>query len=309
MSRRYRLWCFTWNNYTDDVVKYIADIVAVKYRYVCYEKEEGKITHTPHLQGYIYDDKKRSKVSVQKIMRLDEKCQAHIEVAQGSAGDSNIYCRKDSNGSFIEFGIRPNPGTRNDLVDLVEQIVRKRKRVYDLIEDGSIVNYQQLKFAESLSKYKRMKKELRKVELIWIWGDSGTGKSYEAYNTVTDLDFWRSSAGFVGKWFDGYNGQSDIWLDELRPDVPLPELLQLFEGYPISVPVKTSFTDWEPKRIIVTSPYSPEQFARCYKSESSIQIVRRCTKVIHKEGGALLLPPTSGHSIFSRSQDIDEKKI
>ena len=47
---RFRRWCFTWNNYTDDDIKYLVTKLKGSKRYV-FQEEICPTTGTPHLPG------------------------------------------------------------------------------------------------------------------------------------------------------------------------------------------------------------------------------------------------------------------
>jgi len=116
MSEKYRHWCFTLNNYTqDDIAK--LQLLSGKCRYLLYGKEVGH-SGTPHLQGFV------SFSSPRKVTALHKLFQAHWSVARDVAA-SVAYCKKD--GDITEFGFSPadsrlNQGKRTDLEGLRDAI-------------------------------------------------------------------------------------------------------------------------------------------------------------------------------------------
>ena len=62
----------------------------------------------------------------------------------------------------------------------------------------------------------------------------------------------------AGKWFDGYNGEDRVVIDDLRRDsMPFNFLLAVIDRYLARVPIKGGFTHWNPREIIITCPRRP----------------------------------------------------
>lgn len=153
-----RKWCFTLNNYSDEIYAHIHSIfVAKKWLYII-GKEVGK-SGTPHLQGFIESKNAILFTTLKKIMPT-----AHLEAAKGSTEQNRKYCSKD--GDFVTNIEAPDGRTfREKLFDLVLQqeygdVQWKdwQKDVIDVIDgpvDGRAVH--------------------------WLWEETGNvGKSYLA---------------------------------------------------------------------------------------------------------------------------------
>lgn len=103
-------WCFTLNNYTEDDVERINNLVTSKtgVTYVIYGKEVGE-SGTPHIQGFLTCSKKTRLLGIKGIIGSNP----HLESAR-NVNASIEYCKKD--GDWKEFGIRSRgQGARNDL--------------------------------------------------------------------------------------------------------------------------------------------------------------------------------------------------
>lgn len=113
MSRA-KNWCFTLNNYStedcDRLNGLSEDVV-----YIIYGKEVGE-NGTPHLQGFISFNKKKS-FNVAKNVVSDR---AHMEVAR-NCNQSITYCKKD--GDYHEVGTFViSQGKRTDLDDFKDAV-------------------------------------------------------------------------------------------------------------------------------------------------------------------------------------------
>lgn len=103
-------WCFTLNNYSDEDVERLNNLVDTEDRveYLIYGKELAA-SGTPHLQGFVVFGQRTRLVMVKAIIGSNP----HVEVAR-NVNASVEYCKKD--GEWVEFGSRSSKqGTRSDL--------------------------------------------------------------------------------------------------------------------------------------------------------------------------------------------------
>lgn len=115
-----------------------------------------------------------------------------------------------------------------------------------------------------------------KTQVHVLWGITGTGKTRFVHDQIQDSTFW--SPGDY-QWFDGYIGQSIVLFDDYRGEYPLQLLLKLLDRYPMSVPVKGSFTSWCPKKIYITSNVDPDWWYKDADSRSIAALKRRLENV------------------------------
>lgn len=242
-----RYWCFTFNNPEEYCVGEgiePADLLTTeKCTYAIWQLEKGT---TEHFQGYVILTRHRGLAYVKKIFND----QVHWEIAKGTIDDNQKYCSKEETrlaGPF-ECGEAPTkePGKRNDLLDIKKKIDEGAKEE-TLWEDhfGTMVrNF------KGVGRYGFIKGEKRstKTEVIVMTGDSGIGKSWMAKQLAPDA-FWCYSA----KWWDGYDGKSDIIFDEFHGQLDWDVILRMMDEYPMSVELKGGTVNFNPKRIIFTS--------------------------------------------------------
>lgn len=267
---RHRKWVFTCNNYTEnDRTGLISAERLIKYCVWGYEV--APTTGTNHYQGFVEWKNARAFSTIQK-----EHPRFRWEPAKGSVEDNFDYCTKE--GQYEEIGKRPefrkNQGKRNDLSHIKERIFAG-DHILNIIKDD-VINYQQLRFTEGLTRYIKPRK--RDVTIKWYYGSTGSGKTYNALNEFGDNDYWISGKNL--KWWEGYYGQEYVLIDDYRRDFcTFHELLRILDKYPYRVEYKGSSTWLNAKVIIITCPYRPEQLYMHRTSEDVQQLLRRIDEI------------------------------
>jgi Putative viral replication protein len=104
-------WCFTLNNYSEEDVDNLQNLVGThECVYIIFGKEIGE-SGTPHLQGFVSFSKRTYLTEVKK--RVSER--AHLELSR-MVPESIEYCKKD--GDIFEDGSIPiGQGKRSDIDD------------------------------------------------------------------------------------------------------------------------------------------------------------------------------------------------
>lgn len=186
MSKRLqaRGWCFTINNdHFDD----LDTLLERDFQYLIFGFEMGK-NKTPHMQGYVYFEKKREFGRVRDMFYHQR---AHIEMARGTPEQNIRYCSKD--GEYYEFGDRPNPGKRTDLIE-VKELIRKKTPMTQIAEDY---------FTDYIRYYKGFER-YRDIQVL--------ESSNVTYVNKDELDFDIANALYVSKegqlW--GYDNEDTL---------------------------------------------------------------------------------------------------
>jgi len=263
MNVRSRGWCFTRNNYNDEDIFRVEDVASTA-TYLIYGKEVGD-SGTPHLQGYVYFENSKS---FSKITKLLPHC--HLEVQKGTGCEASDYCKKD--GAYKEFGTLPSQGKRNDIKTVKEEILQGGG-MREIIEIAS--NYQTLKIGEMLLKYKEKPRNF-KPTVVWIYGESGVGKTRLAYEWFPNIYRKTNSSG---KWWDGYDSHAEVLIDDIKDNSKemYSLLLELLDRYEVRVEAKGASRQFLAKNIIVTSIFSPyEMFSQFSDAK---ELLRRIDEV------------------------------
>lgn len=267
-----RRWCMTCNNYKKiDISK----LKKLNYSYLIIGGEKSQ-KGTPHLQVYIELCKGFKKITALK-KKLTKRF--HMEEAKGTGLQNKVYCSKES--VIFEDGEISYQGKRND-IDVVKSMILTDDKV--TLRKVSLVckNSQSLNYAKNfltLWEKPRPVKVGLNLQVIWLWGESGSGKSKYVYDTEKESEIYRP---INYKWWDGYDAHPIILLDELRGDFcKYHEMLKLLDIYPFKVECKGGSRQFKGEKIYITSCYSPTEVWGT--REDLKQLLRRITKIIKVE--------------------------
>ncbi len=173
------------------------------------------------------------------------------------------------------FGNPKKQGKRTDLIT-IRELVKKGVRLTDIVDSLEVINYQVLKGAQLLKSMYSVKRTDKPV-VIWLYGSTGIGKTRFVYDKYTDI----YSSG-NGKWFDGYEQNNVILIDDYRCDyMKFHTLLKFIDRYPFTRELKGSTTQINSKYIIFTSPQNPLDMWNHRNDEDIKQLIRRIDFIIN----------------------------
>lgn len=270
-----RRWAFTINNPTNDERTQLSSLPE-RARYLIWQLEAGE-NGTAHIQGYIAF---KNSVKFPQVKRTVGE-RAHVEKALGNETENKGYCSKEPRleGPF-EFGtFTAGQGQRNDLREFA--IACKTKRTAELIEEAPEMV---LKYARGMNTIQCARKPPMRepLKIYVIWGPTGTGKTYTVYSLRPNL--FRVIAPKSGNlWFDGYDGEKTLFIDEYMGELPLNYLLQLLDRYPMRVQIKGGHANVEWEEVFITSQYEPDAWYLSAQvgAESKAALARRITNIFH----------------------------
>ena len=175
---------------------------------------------------------------------------AHIEAAKGTHRENRDYIRKEGKWRDTYKAETNLPETFEELGELPDEPDRRIKQseaIYSMIVNGSsdveimnaypsaynhLPNIQRARQAVLFEKYRRIWRTGLKV--YYIWGKSGTGKTSGILDAHGDENVYRVTN--YKHPFDGYAGESVILFDEFRSSLPLADMLEYLDIYPVSLP-------------------------------------------------------------------------
>lgn len=273
MSRS-RGWCFTVNNYSAEEYEELKDKLSHLSSYFIIAKEVGK-EGTPHLQGYVLFKNQLRLSSLRKING-----RGHYEMQKGSDFQASKYCMKD--GQYYEYGERPCPGSRNDLVKTKDLILSGKASISSIILDDPMQFH---KYGRTLERIQdltlRRKSRDFMTEGIWYWGPTGVGKSHVAFENFTEKTHYLYPND--NGWWDAYQQQETVIINDFRGEITFSFLLQLIDKWPVNVRRRGR----EPipflsKTVIITSSLPPDGvYSGVLERDDNIDQLLRRLKVRH----------------------------
>jgi hypothetical protein len=272
MSRS-RNFVFTHNNWTEESR---AAISALDCKYMAFGREVAPSTGTPHLQGFIVFQNARSLEAVRNM--FSGLCQSHVEVMKGTIEQNLLYISKED-PAFFEKGVKPASQKEKG-----QKGAEKIAAMWDAAKKGEFEKLPvgMIKTAEYVhAKYGPQPSNRDSLDNIWIWGESGVGKSKWVRDTYPV--FYTKP---MSKWWDGYQHEEVVCLDDFAPEHAkfLTYHLKIWaDHYVIQAEVKGGMLRIRPKVFVITSQFSPED---CWPSDSKEDrenraAIRRRFRVVH----------------------------
>lgn len=249
--------------------------------YLIYGKETCPSTGRPHWQGYLETHTKRTLGGVVKYFHQNKQTHLKLFVSGGNAKQNQNYCGKD--GKVAEFGTPMKQGERNDIHNLRDQVARGR-RVDDMMLEEKAEHMQRyykfLREVEDIREKRKPQEAEEKCMIYWYWGSTGSGKTYAAFQLAPDA-YWHNVED--SGWFDNYDGQRDMIIDDFRGEIPYQQLLKLAQEYPYTVKRRNRPPmRFKAKRIFITCPFHPRDLYKNLNQEDSLeQLYRRCAEIKH----------------------------
>lgn len=240
-----------------------------KISYAIWQLEKCPTTDRLHNQGYM-------ELNTPCTMKQIEKKYPGINlgICNGTQEDNIKYCSKEQTrikGPF-EYGKKKEQGKRNDL-ESIKELLLNGKSTKDISEShfGAWCKYNKSfdRFVEEhIDKSNR-----EKPEVIVYWGPPGSGKTRRADEESRNA-YWKAE----GKWWDGYNYEPEIILDDFYGEIEYSQFLKILDRYGCRVETKGG-TRWiHAKKIIITSNKKPENW---YPNVNPAAILRRIDKCIY----------------------------
>jgi len=253
--------CFTLNNPREDDAE---AILAWESKYVVVGQEVGDEKGTPHLQCYIeWASPKR----FETLKKLDPRI--HWEARKGTAAQAADYCKKD--GSFKERGVLSAPGKRTDLDTVGAMVVAGAPiAAVAAAHPGTFIRYGKgiVGLKAALMVHRTVRPSVR-----WRYGPTGVGKTHQAASLHGDYYLKDST-----QWWDGYEQQAAIVVDDFDGKWPYRDLLRLFDCYKYQGQYKGGYVPINSPFIYITAEHPPSHF---WQGTELAQVMRRLESVTH----------------------------
>lgn len=210
---------------------------------------------------------------------------AHIEKAYGSSRENRDYITKSGKwantdksetsvaGTFFEFGKLPTEAEEKSPV--MQQLLHNVKDGMtntEIVEQTPSMAFRirEIDVLRQTLLAEQYSVENRKLEVTYLYGSTGVGKTrgiYERHNprSIYRVTNYRAARGIS---FDGYHGQDVLVFEEFSGQIPIEDMLNYLDIYPLSLPARYNDKTACYTTVYITSnlplekQYSSEQWDR-----------------------------------------------
>lgn len=241
-------------------------------RYGIFGEEICPDTKKVHWQSYVEFTKPQRISAIRKHFNGDKEIKAFIR--KGTREQARDYCKKDN--KYFEYGkwIK-GQGHRTDLETIVEEI-KNGKKLSDVMIESPKTYCQYRNGLKDIASTvtKSNTKKFRKLEVELITGPTGTGKTRKAMETSE----YRIQ-GTQLAWWQDYDGEKTICIDEYNNDVSITELLNLLDGYQLRLNVKGTHTYANWTKVFITTNLKIDEIHPNAKEAHRKALFRRITTI------------------------------
>lgn len=225
---------------------------------------------------------------------------AHIEKTYGSAQENRDYIRKEGKwantdkavtsvpGTFEEWGYLPTE--REEKAPMMAQLIQDveaGKSTTEIITDNPKLAFR-IKDIDILRQTllaEKYAKEIRQLEVTYLYGATGVGKTYGIFQQFSAADICRITnyRGSNGVNFDAYRCQDVLVFEEYHSQIPITDMLCYLDVYPLMLPARYNDRVACYTKVFLTSniPFT-EQYKslQWYKPETWRAFCRRINNIV-----------------------------
>jgi hypothetical protein len=274
----------------------------LSFDYACLADELSP-SGTFHTHIYVYAN---APIRFSRIKKLFPS--AHIEKARGTSRENREYVQKSGkwsadekadtriDGTFQELGIFPTERvSAEDKKEKLHSMVENGMSAKEIIDTDKDYIYRLRNIDDfiQLSRFEKYREVIRDVEVVYIYGDTGTGKTRGIYKKHNNKDICRvTSYRSNGNYFDAYNGESVLVFEEFNSQIPIEEMLNFTDIYPLMLPARYQDRVASYTTVYITSNKKLEsQYIEVQHSNPKTweAFLRRITKIIeYKSTGEVI---------------------
>lgn len=213
--------------------------------YWCFCDEVGE-QGTPHTHVYLVF---RNAVLFSTIQRRFYG--AHIDPAKGSSEENRNYVRKEGKWAddakhdtnlietFEESGPLPDERRQQQKEsEVILGMICEGASNADILEEfpTALSKLHHIDAARQVMLEKKYREQFRKLNVSYIWGETGVGKTRGVMEKYGYTQVYRVTN--YTHPFDGYKGEPVILFDEFRSSLPISDMLKYLDGYPVMLPCR-----------------------------------------------------------------------
>lgn len=299
-----------------------------KYAVILHDKDtdDNGTPKEEHIHAMMSFENAHSLASVAK--QLGDKPQ-YIEAWKGNSNNGYAYLIHKTDDAKSKYQYNPdsviaNFDYKSELQKIALEVTSKKqstniKLMLDALLDGTL-SKSELESRLTGSQYGRYKNQIenvwakrlenlaeqfrkemaeqgKQVNVLWIYGSSGVGKTSLAIEYAKKANQPYYITGSSRDIFQNYTGEHTLIMDELRPNViPYQDLLRITDPFGNQTMAPSRYHDkaLACDLIIITTPYNPQEFyeqifgnipsyARISKTDTFEQLLRRLTLIIEMD--------------------------
>ena len=282
-----RAWCVTVNQELDKFHSALSEPTAPikdSVRYAVWQFEKAPETGRIHIQAYLKFKSPRRIAFVKSLFGISS---LHLEKRMGSDSQARDYCMKEESrhegkGPYEYGTFEGEQGKRNDLQDATKTLKTQGLKGVAANHPATFVKYHSgFKALEYITSTAEVSHALRNVDVTCIWGAPGTGKTRFCFDLSKSMNvpayrLMPPSGRNSQLWFDGYEGQKILIIDEMNGNwMPWNFLMNLLDVYPLQLPIKGSHQWARFTTILITSNVAPGDWYPFYDQGMDKQALMR----------------------------------
>jgi len=275
-----RRWTYT--DYQEDGVLELNLRRHDQFRGLVRQRERCPDTGREHTQGYV-----EFKAPI-RLAALKKVCpQTHWELAKGTREHNITYCTKEESrlpgtDPTIDVGLQSGgQGRRNDLLEIASNIVNGtygRDEILDQHPDILLKYSRGVNELLRAAQQRSSKGARTNLQVEIIWGPAGTGKTRHCWGDGVFI-LERSNSDTI--WWDGYDGEETLLIDDFYGWCKHSLLLRILDIYPCRLDIKggTTYAKWT--KVYITSNVHPAHWYKNFVWEDDDALRRRVHKIWH----------------------------
>ena len=240
---------------------------------------------------------------------------AHIEKAYGTVQENRAYIRKEGRWAdtdkaetsvpetFEEWGeVPPERSEKHPEMFRLVQNIRDGLTTTEIIDDNPAMAFRvrDIDLLRQTLTAEKYAVENRPLQVSYLYGASGAGKTRSIYSIHDPRSIYRVTnyRATKGISFDGYHGQDVLVFEEFSSQIPIEDMLNYLDIYPLSLPARYNDKTACYTKVYITSnsplenQYWVEQQTRSEtwraflrRIHTVIEYLPDVSTVIHKKGG------------------------
>lgn len=243
---------------------------------ICYLKgqQETGAGGFNHFQVLAVCSKRVTTRQLKEALRCNS---AHCEPSRSSAANEYVW-KEDTRVAGTQFELGSLPTSRARTVDW--------DAVYSNAVDGNLDAIPKDILIRNYTSIKRIRVDnctppfRPEISVNVYWGPTGTGKTHRCFDECGG-DFYIKNSRT--KWWDGYQGQRNVIIDEFAGSIDVTYLLNWFDKYPCLAEVKGFSVPLNAVNFWVTSNIDPQFWYLDITTAHRDALLRRLTKVVYMD--------------------------